>query len=431
MRRVHYAWVMAALTFVVILASAGFRSAPGVLFEPLEDDFGWSKATVGAAVSVNLLLYGLIGPFAAASMQRFGLRRHIVGALLLQAIGAVSTLVMTSPLHLALAWGVLLGAGSGAIASVLAATVATRWFVARRGIVMGALTAAGATGQLVFLPLLSNIADEHGWKPVSMVVAVGSLIALPIAAIGFRNAPADLGLAPYGGTEVVPVSVRANPIQTAFEGLRSARRTGAFWLLFGSFAVCGLSTNGLIGTHFIPAGHDHGLNETTAAGYLALIGIFDIAGTVASGALVDRVDPRKLLMAYYAFRGLSLLVLHQAFERAGLTLLGFIVLYGLDWVATVPPTVALCTRVFGIDRGAVVYGWVFAGHQIGAAIAAAGAGLIRDITGSYQLAFVISGAFCVAAAFGVMRIRLDPTEPQAPLADSDIPFHPETAQLHP
>jgi predicted MFS family arabinose efflux permease len=395
---------MAALTFIVILASAGFRSAPGVLFDPLKEDFGWSKSTVGVGVSVNLILYGLVGPFAAASMQRFGLTLHITGALLLQVAGAALTLLMTEPWHFVVSWGVLMGMGSGAIASVLAATVANRWFVKRRGIVMGALTAAGATGQLVFLPLLSRLAESVSWQAVSLVVGSCALAAVPIVIVGFRNAPSDLGLAPYGGDALVAMTLRPNPIASAFEGLRLARRSRAFWLLWGSFAVCGLSTNGLIGTHFIPAGADHGMSEPHAAGLLALIGIFDIAGTLASGYYTDRVDPRKLLVGYYAFRGFSLMVLHQAFDASALGLWGFIIFYGLDWVATVPPTVALCSQLFGIDRGAIVYGWVFAGHQVGAAVAAFGAGAIRDTTGSYQLAFIISGATCLVAAAAVLTI---------------------------
>jgi predicted MFS family arabinose efflux permease len=395
---------MAGLTFVVILASGGFRSAPGVLFDPLKRDLGWSKSVVGAGVSVNLILYGLAGPFAAASMQRFGIRAHITGALLLQVVGAAATLVMTQPWHFVLSWGVLMGIGSGAISSVLAATVANRWFIKRRGLVTGALMAAGASGQLVFLPVLSRLAEHVSWQAVSIVVGTAAAAAIPLVLLGFRNAPADLGLAPYGGTQVVAVAMRPRPVAAAFEGLRLARRSKAFWLLWGSFAVCGLSTNGLIGTHFVPAGADHGMSEPKAAGFLAFIGIFDIAGTVLSGVLTDRVDPRKLLFAYYAFRGLSLLVLHQALGAASLGLWGFIIFYGLDWVATVPPTVALCSQLFGIERGAIVYGWVFAGHQVGAAVAAFGAGLIRDVTGSYQLAFIISGATCLVAALGVLKI---------------------------
>jgi predicted MFS family arabinose efflux permease len=311
---------------------------------------------------------------------------------------------------------VLVGLGSGGIASVLAATVASRWFIARRGIVVGALTAAGATGQLVFLPLLSHLAEDVGWKQVSITVALCALAAIPIVALGFRNAPSDLGIPPYGGSEVAPPALRANPVGAAFDGLRAARSSRAFWLLFGSFAVCGLSTNGLIGTHFIPAGGDHGMSETHAASLLALVGVFDIAGTLASGWLTDRVDPRRLLVAYYGFRGASLLLLHQAFDADRLGLWGFIVFYGLDWVATVPPTVALCHELFGPTRAPVVYGWVFAGHQLGAALAAWGAGAIRDTTGSYQVAFVMAGVCCLLAAVGVTRIQrprdLAPVEPE-------------------
>lgn len=404
-RRPHYAWVMAAMTFVVVLAAAGFRATPGVLFEPLEESFGWDKATVGLAVSVNLLLYGLVGPLAAAIMLRVGLRIHVIGALVIMSTGSLLTLSMNQPWHLVLTWGVVVGIGSGGLASVLAATVATRWFVKHRGVVVGALTAAGATGQLVFLPVLSAFASDHGWQRVSIVIALCSMAAIPIVAIWFRDSPATLGLPPYGGDHIVEHVVTTNPVSTALDGFRTARTSSAFWLLWGSFAVCGLSTNGLIGTHFIPAGHDHGMSETHAAALLALVGIFDVVGTLASGWLTDRFDPRTLLMVYYGFRGLSLLFLHQAFDAAHLGLWAFIVFYGLDWVATVPPTVALCSQLFGPTRAPVVYGWVFAGHQVGAALAAVGAGALRDVTGSYQPAFIIAGVACLVAAFGVRRIH--------------------------
>jgi predicted MFS family arabinose efflux permease len=403
--RVHYAWVVFAVAGITLLGAAGFRSAPSVLVDPLRDDLGWSRATVGFAVSVNLILFGLAGPFAAALMQRFGLRRVVVSALLAISTGAVLTTQMSEPWHLVLLWGVLVGAGSGCLASVFAATVATRWFVARRGLVTGALTAASATGQLVFLPVLAALAERHGWPWVGLVIAIGATATIPLVVLFLRNSPADVGLLAYGATGDEPVpSPQAHPVRAAFEGLRLAWVSGAFWLLFGSFFVCGLSTNGLIGTHFISAAGDHGITETRAAGLLALIGVFDVIGTLASGWLTDRYDPRVLLGSYYGLRGLSLLVLQPAFDADHAGLWGFMMFYGLDWVATVPPTVALCTRVFGVDRGPVVFGWVFAGHQLGAAIAAYGAGVIRGATGSYQLAFVIAGGACLIAAAASLRI---------------------------
>jgi predicted MFS family arabinose efflux permease len=404
--RIHYAWVVFAVAFVTLMAAAGFRSTPGVLIEPLEEEFGWSKATIGAAASVNLVLFGLIGPFAAALMGRFGLRRVVICALGLIAAGALATTQMDAAWQLIALWGFVVGIGAGCLAVVFAATVASRWFVARRGFVTGALTAATASGQLVFLPLLSRLAGTVGWRWVSITIALSALAVVPLVALFLRDRPEDVGLVPYGATaDHQPVAPIAHPIRAAFEGLRSAWSSGAFWLLVGSFWVCGLSTNGLIQTHFIPAAADHGIDEVNAATLLALVGVFDVLGTLGSGWLSDRVDPRKLLLVYYGLRGLSLLVLHPALEAGGAGLGGFMVFYGLDWVATVPPTVALCAQVFGPARAPVVFGWVFASHQLGAAAAAWGAGATRDVLGSYQPAFVVAGFACLMAAVAVRYIH--------------------------
>ncbi|MEZ5263770.1 MAG: MFS transporter [Acidimicrobiales bacterium] len=405
-RRLHYAWIVFAVGFVTLLGAAGFRSAPGVLIEPLGEEFGWSKATVGGAVSVNLLLFGLVGPFAAALMLRYGLRRVVAIALVVISAGALATTRMSSPWQLVLLWGVVVGLGAGCMAAVFAATIATRWFSARRSLVTGCLTAASASGQLVFLPVLSRLAERVGWRWVSVTIALCALAVLPLVLLFLRERPEDLGLRPYGAAEEdpVPAAPVGNPVAVAFTGLRDAWTTGAFWLLVGSFWVCGLSTNGLIQTHFITAAHDHGIDATHAAGLLALIGIFDVIGTIGSGWLSDRHDPRTLLVIYYALRGVSLIVLHPALEAAGLPLAGFMVFYGLDWVATVPPTIALCASTFGRERAPVVFGWVFAGHQLGAAAAAWGAGWIRDTFGSYQPAFALAGVACIAAALAVPAI---------------------------
>lgn len=421
MRRPHYAWVIFAVAFLTLLGAAGFRSAPGVLIDPLHDEMGWSRATVGFAVSVNLLLFGLVGPFAAALMGRYGLRLVVIAALSTISAGALATTQITAAWQLVLLWGVVVGIGSGCMASVFAATVAARWFHARRGLVTGALTAASATGQLIFLPLLSNLAEHQGWRWIGLAIAVSALAVIPIVALFLRNDPKDKGLLPYGapGSYVAP-SPPANPIRLAFSALHDVGTSSTFWLLFGSFFVCGLSTNGLIQPHFLSAAHDHGIARSTAAGLLALIGVFDVIGTLASGWFTDRVDPRRLLLAYYALRGLSLMVLDPALDAHHAGLLTFMVFYGLDWVATVPPTVALCTQGFGRERGPVVYGWVFAGHQVGAAVAAWGAGRIRDVTGSYRPAFVLAGIACLVAAAGTQKITTAPRPRGVPRRDPAV-----------
>ncbi|SDM28992.1 MFS transporter [Nonomuraea jiangxiensis] len=399
-RRLHRAWFVAAVAFVAILGAAGFRATPGVLITPLHEEFGWSAGTISLAVSINLVLYGLTAPFAAALMDRFGMRRVVAVALLLIAAGSGLTVLMTASWHLLLFWGVLVGLGTGSMALVFAATVVDRWFVRHRGLVTGVLTAAGATGQLIFLPVLAQLAEGPGWRFASLTVAAAALAVVPFVWWLLRDHPQDVGTTALGAE---PGSVRTEPGKVnaavrAVTVLASAARTRPFWFLAGGFAICGASTNGLVGTHFIPAAHDHGMAEPVAAGLLAVIGIFDIVGTIASGWLSDKIDPKVLLGVYYALRGLSLMVLPGLFAATTEpSMLIFIVFYGLDWVATVPPTVALCRRIYGAD-GAVVFGWVFGSHQVGAAIAAVGAGLTRDHLGAYDLAWYAAGALCLLAA---------------------------------
>lgn len=397
--RIHYAWVMAALTFIVLIGASGFRSAPGVLMVPLEEAFGWDRATISLAVSINMLLFGFMGPFAAAAMERFGLRRVLIGALLTVATGALLTIFMTASWHLVLLWGVVVGLGTGSMATVLAATVANRWFVQRRGLVIGVLTAASATGQLVFLPVMAWLATHYGWKAVSIAVASATLAVVPLVVFFARNRPEDIGLRRYGEATSAPEqALRGNPIAAALQTLGIAVRVPAFWLLAATFFICGATTNGLIGTHFIPAGIDHGMTEIAAANLLALIGIFDIVGTTVSGWLTDRYRPELLLFSYYGLRGLSLILLPWAFDLPNYAIVIFVVFYGLDWVATVPPTIGLATTSFGVAQGALVYGWVFAAHQLGAAFAAYTAGYLRTIHGDYVLAFTGAGALSLFSA---------------------------------
>ena len=393
------------MTFVALMGAAGFRATPSVLIVPLQQEFGWNRAIISVAVSINLILFGLTGPFAAALMDRFGLRVVTVGALITVATGALLTTIMNSPWQLYLLWGVVVGLGTGSMASVLAATVASRWFVQRRGLVLGALTAAGATGQLIFLPWLGWLAQNVGWRYVSITVAVGALAVVPVVGIFLRNRPGDIGVTAYGTSEADTAPTNTgSPIVNAFRGLGVGVRSRDFWLLAGSFFICGASTNGLIGTHLIPASIDHGMAEVTAASMLAVIGVFDVVGTLASGYLTDRFDSRWLLFVYYGLRGLSLLVLPYAFGSSQFGLILFIVFYGLDWIATVPPTVQLARRAFGQQNFAIVYGWIFASHQLGAAAIAFAAGAVRTFFGDYQLAFMSSGLLCLIAAGLVLRI---------------------------
>ncbi|MGC5326852.1 MFS transporter [Brevibacillus sp. SYSU BS000544] len=405
-RRMHYAWVVAILTFFILLIGAGIRSTPGVLMVPLEQEFGWTRSTISFALAINLLLYGLVGPFAAAFMERFGIRRVTLVALSLLFIGVSLTTFIHMSWQLTLLWGVVVGLGTGCTASVLGAVIANRWFVAKRGLVVGILTASGATGQLVFLPLLAHLAVTYGWRSASWTTAIAALLILPFVALLLRDRPSDKGILPYGATEPAPDEGRSknNPFKAAFHGLRLGSRSVDFWLLAFSFFVCGLSTNGLIGTHFIPACIEHGIPEVTAASLLALIGIFDIIGTTASGWLSDRLNNRWLLFWYYGLRGLSLLLLPSALNSSHFSLGLFIVFYGLDWVATVPPTVRLTTDIFGKQHAGILFGWILAAHQLGAAVAAYGGGALHTMLGSYTFTFFTAGIFCIIAAGIVMRI---------------------------
>ena len=414
--KIHPAWFVAVVAFVALVGAAGFRATPSVMLRPLHDEFGWSLGTISAAVSVNLLLYGLTAPFAAALMERFGIRRVVMGALLLVSAGSGLTVFMRQSWQLILCWGVLVGLGTGSMALGFVAVITNRWFGKHRGLVTGVLTAGGAAGNLVFLPVLATLTEHHGWRFAALTVAGVALLVVPLVAWKLRDHPSELGIGPFGGEyeERKPIAP-AGAARTAVRALRQAARTRAFWLLAGGFAICGATTNGLVGTHFIPAAHDHGMPETTAASLLALVGMFDIAGTIVSGWLTDRVDSRVLLGVYYFGRGLSLLVLPSLFAAsAHPSMVVFILFYGLDWVATVPPTVTLCREYFGAS-GPVVFGWVFASHQFGAAFAASTAGLLRDQLGTYNAAWYGAGALAILASLLSLMLfagkRLKPIAP--------------------
>ena len=406
-RKIHPGWIAVAVTFVTLMATAGFRSAPSVLIVPLEDAFGWSRSEISLAVAINVLLFGLVSPFAAALMEKFGIRKVVMSALTTVSLGAFLTIFIQAPWQLIATWGVIVGVGTGSMALVFAATVANRWFVAKRGLVTGILTAASATGQLIFLPGLSHLAQTYGWKSVSITVASFALLVVPLVYFFLKDKPADLGLLPYGAAAdwQPPAKSELSAVALAMDTLKQSSKRKDFWYLFGSFFVCGLSTSGLIGTHFIPAAHDHGMPTTLAASLLAMVGVFDVIGTVFSGWLTDRYDPRKLLFFYFGLRGLSLFLLPSIlFSTIEASTLVFVIFYGLDWVATVPPTIMLCRAVLGPQRASVVYGWVFVGHQIGGAVAAFGAAILRVQIGDYAAAFYISGALCIVTSYFVLQI---------------------------
>ena len=396
--------MIAAVTFLVLLMTAGIRATPGVFIVPLEQEFGWNRAIISLSVAINIALFGLIGPLAASVMDRFGLRRILLAAIALLVAAVALSTRMHAEWQLMLFWGVLVGAGTGVTSMVLAAIVATRWFDERRGLVLGALSAANATGQLVFLPTLARITESSGWRSATMLVAAAGAAVFLIVLLFMRDRPEDIGLLPYGRHAGDPSAAPARSL-APIEALRHAMGSRAFWILAGTFFVCGASTNGLIGTHLIAACHDVGIPEVRAAQLLAVMGIFDILGTTASGWLTDRFSSRYLLFGYYTIRGISLLFLPLTLSGGGAHGLGwFAVFYGLDWVATVPPTVRLTGESFGRENTGVIYGWIGASHQLGASMAAFGAGAIRTVTGDYATAFYISGVLCVLAGTSFLTV---------------------------
>ncbi|HEY3794445.1 MAG TPA: MFS transporter [Bradyrhizobium sp.] len=410
-RNIHYGWVMVAVTFLTAIVSAGAVGAPGVFIVPLQKEFGWSTAEISSALSIRFILFGLMAPFAAALMNRYGLRNVTLAALLTVVSALVLSLGMTQVWQLILLWGVVVGIGTGMTALVLSATIAARWFAARRGLVVGILTASVATGQLVFLPLLASLTEHMGWR-IALGLMCGMLgIAAFAVLLVMRDRPSDVGLRPFGddGKQPLPASAPNNaPIMAAALGtLRDASKSSVFWILFATFFVCGASTNGLVQVHLIPMCLDFGIPQVQAASLLAAMGIFDFFGTIVSGWLSDRYDNRYLLFWYYGLRGLSLVFLpFSNFSFYGLSL--FAMFYGLDWIATVPPTVRLTAQRFGPERANLVFGWIFAGHQLGAATAAFGAGLSRTLLASYLPAFFVAGALCIIASLLTLVISRQP-----------------------
>ncbi|PKA42627.1 MFS transporter [Rhizobium sullae] len=417
-RNIHYGWIVVGATFLTMLVTAGAMGAPGVLIKPLQDEFGWETSQISSALAIRLLLFGLMGPFAAAFMNYFGVRKVIVFALALIGAGFVGSLFMTSLWQLLLLWGIVVGFGTGLTAMVLAATISARWFTKHRGLVVGMLSASSATGQLVFLPLMAELTERYGWRSTVFFVCAMIMVAALAVLAFMRDRPSDVNLPSLGETHVTSPPARGTLIgalKMPVTVLKDISGTSTFWILFATFFICGLSTNGLIQTHFVTLCGDFGILPVAAASVLAVMGIFDFFGTIGSGWLSDRFDNRWLLFWYYGLRGLSLLFLpFSDFSFYGLSI--FAVFYGLDWIATVPPTVKIAADRFGREKAGMVFGWVFAGHQLGAATAAYGAGLSRTELSSYLPAFFVAGAFCLLASILAITLKKSGLTERAPAA---------------
>ena len=415
-RGIHYGWVVAATTFLTMLATAAAMGSAGIMIAPLQAEFGWTTEQVSSAIAIRLVLFGLFGPFAAAFMNHFGVRAVVAFALGLICSGLLLSFLMTQLWQLLLLWGVVVGIGTGMTALVLGATVATRWFNQRRGLVMGLMTASTATGQMVFQPLLAALTEASGWRAAIGLIVMFMLGIMALILLLMRDHPAAVGLPLYGDAEVSPEPPRSTRFtalaMAPLQNLREVSRTGTFWVLFLSFYVCGFSTNGLIHTHWVPMNHDFGIAALSAAAMLAVIGGFDFVGTILSGWLSDRYDNRWLLFWFYGLRGVSLIFLSVS-GFAPMALLVFAVFYGLDWVATVPPTVKLTAARYGAATASMTFGWIFAGHQIGAASAAWIAGVLRTDLETYMPALQLAGALCMMAALVVLLVRREAPRLQA------------------
>ena len=405
----YYGWLVLALSFLTTLTGAGIRSSPTVLIHPLEMEFGWSRAAIASAISLNLLLFGVAAPISGWLLDRFGARRVMLGSLSLLLVGVSATMVMRELWQLFLLWGIVVGLGAGGVGSVLSATVANRWFVARRGLALGILNSASSTGQLIFIPLFMALIVFSGWRTGSFILAVVCLILIPMVFLWMCNDPADLGLEPYGSGKpgVSPggglAALRGAARSSEGVSIREAFSSSTFWLLAGSFFICGGTANGLIGTHLIPHSIDHGIPQVTAAATVGVMGGLNFVGTILSGWMIDRVQPRKWLSLIFALRGVSLFILPFVTDFSGLFI--FAVIYGLDWFATVPPTIAITADTFGRQSVGRIYGWIFLSHQIGAALMASGAGAIRVWLGDYQFAFLAGGSIAMVAAGLALGIK--------------------------
>jgi sugar phosphate permease len=416
----YYGWFIISLCFLTTLTSAGVRSSPSVLIHPLEAEFGWSRTMIASAVSMNLLLFGVAAPVSGWLIDRIGPRMMMLGSLTILIVGVSGTMMMTEFWQFFLVWGIIVGIGAGGVGSVLTATVGNRWFVARRGLALGILGSASSTGQIIFLPLFMAMITYAGWRQGSMALIVVAVILLPLIFLFMRDDPSEVGLEPYGADDPNAAragnkaSLRGMPAKHATITAREVVTSPTFWLLCSSFFVCGGTANGLIGTHLIPHEIEIGIPQIAAAGLLGLMGALNMVGTIFSGWMVDKVQPQKWLALVYALRGCWLLLLPFVRDYVGLVV--FAIIYGLDWFATVPPSMAITADTFGRQNVGKVYGWIFMSHQIGAAIMASAAGAVRTYLGSYDIAFLAGGIVAMLAATCAFNIKPQPKEtPQPPI----------------
>ncbi|MEG0383552.1 MAG: MFS transporter [Solibacillus sp.] len=415
MKRIHYSWIILAITFCSIIVAGIVIASSGVFINAFENEFGWDRSVIALAFAISLFLYGISGPFMAALLEVIGVKKMMLVSMATLIMGSMLTLLMSQSWHLIVIWGFIIGLGASLFLTVVSPYVSTHWFGKRRGLALGILSASTATGQLILLPVLATIINNYSWRWAIGLIIILCFIMLIIIFVFMKNSPKDAGVLPYGIDEESQVSdegQKGNPIVLAFKGLFVAVKAKEFWLLAGSFYICGLSTSGLIGTHFVSYCMSFGIPLVTAASFLSFMGIFNLVGTTLSGWLSDRFDNRWLLFWYYILRGASLVMLPYSLMEGSFTLLViFTVFYGLDWIATVPPTIGIARQVFGVQKSGIIYGWIFAFHQAGAATAAFGGGLIYKFFDSYTWAFFLAGVFCVLASLFVVMIKKPTLQP--------------------
>lgn len=413
LKRIHYSWFVLTVTFFSIIVVGIVVASSGVFLTPFENEFGWSRPTISLAFGICMFFFGVSGPFMAALLEVLGLRKMMLTSMATLLIGLLFTFLMSQSWHLILIWGMIIGLGSSVFLTVLSPYVANHWFKEKRGLATGILTASTAMGQLILLPVLAMVIENYSWRwAIGLIITLGIVMFIMIF-LFMKNSPKDMGILPYGQKEELDeknVTQKGNPIIIAFKGLFSALKAKEFWLLAGSFFICGLSTSGLIGTHFISYCISFGIPLVTAASLLSFMGVFNMVGTTLSGFLSDRFDNRWLLFWYYLFRGASLVLLPFALMSGNITwIIVFTVFYGLDWVATVPPTINLSRQIFGLQKSAIIYGWIYAAHQAGAAVAAYGGGLVYKYFNNYTWAFTMAGVFCVLASLFVIVVKKQST----------------------
>ena len=419
----YYGWFVVALSFLANLTAAGIRSAPSVLIHPLEAEFGWSRTAIASAASLNLLLLGLFAPIGGWLIDRIGARRVILGCLTTIAVGLVGTVFVRELWQLIVMWGVVLGIATG-VTPALGASIASRWFVHRRGLAIGIMTNANAAGQVVYLPLLMAIIVTLGWRSALIAMAAASAVLIPAIFFWMRDNPAEVGLEPYrskalAAAEKQRVYARGDIRPMSISAISEVFRTSTFWILSGCFFICGVTANGLIGTHLIPHAIERGIPQMTAATAVGIMGGASFIGTTFSGWLVDRIDPRKVLSVVYGLRGSSLFIL--PFVNESTALFVFAVIYGLDWYASGPATTTIIARSFGAERVGRIFGLVFVFHQLGGASAAILGGWVRVHYGDYQIAFLVGGILGLVAACLALTVRSTPRPAPA------IPAKPEFA----